>query len=49
MKMLIAALVAALPLVALAQGAAKDAVKPKPAAVAATGPVAKAVNRVARH
>ena len=41
MKILIAMLFAALPLAAGAQGAAKDAVKPKPAAVPTTGPIAK--------
>ena len=45
MKILVAALVVAIPAVAAAQDAAKDAVKPKPAAPA-SGPVAK-VNGVA--
>ncbi|MGQ0544302.1 MAG: peptidylprolyl isomerase [Betaproteobacteria bacterium] len=47
MRILLAAAAAALlPLLATAQDAAKDAVKPKPAAVPATGPIAK-VNGVA--
>jgi len=41
MKILIAVLFAVLPLAAGAQDAAKDAVKPKPAAVPAGGPIAK--------